>query len=195
VILAKVQISGDLGKVIFTNLCIIKYNFFFMAQLIEIGGFFQIDPGAPNPLVIAKNGTLYVLFYADSSMEYENYPQQRNEVYDTGIITLKFLGLHKFTFGLPGNETLHGHPYSIHGIESFGFYEVRNSDFIESLIEIESIHPYFEREKWDNLKHYVLTFHDDMLECIASDFEVEEEKTSHFHKGEIVLHRLMAEDF
>jgi hypothetical protein len=166
-----------------------------MTQLTKIEGLFQIDQGAPNPLVIAKNGILYVLFYADSSMEYENEPLQRNEVYDVGVVTLKFLGLHKFTFGLPGNETLHGHPYSVHAIESFGFYEVKNSDFIESLKEIESVHPYFESEKWKRLKHYVLTFHDDMLECIALGFEVEEEKISHLHKGEIVLHKLMVEDF
>ena len=108
---------------------------------------------------------------------------------------VKFKTYLKYSFGLPGNETIQGHPYSKLGMKSFSFYELRHSDFIESLQHIESVHPYFDPEKWKLYKHYILTFHDNMFECIAQDFEVRKENKSLHNQMSILLGELSLKHF
>ena len=71
-------------------------------------------------------------------------------------------------FGMPGNETIGGHPYSHLGMKSFSFYELKNSDLIK-----------------------ILTFHDNMFECVARNFECREEKTSIYNQVVDILNDIM----
>ncbi len=43
----------------------------------------------------------------------------------------------KYTLGIPSNETIQGHPYNKLGMMPYSFYELRNSDLIERLQEVE----------------------------------------------------------
>jgi hypothetical protein len=72
---------------------------------------------------------------------------------------------------MPGNETLPGHPYYPFGLASYGFYEMKDSDLIIKLKNIDSIHPYHKAATWKRYKHYILTFHENMFECIAIGYE------------------------
>ena len=153
-----------------------------------------MDRGAPSPTIISNDTELFISFYVDkptASLE----PQERNVIYDIGIIGIKFKLYLKYTFGLPGNETLQSHPYNKLGIRSFSFYELNNSNLIRELEGIDKMHPYYDAKKWRTYKHYVLTFHDNMFECIAKDFEIREENTSLYDQSVTILREISADQF
>lgn len=158
-------------------------------ELIEIKGLFEMDYGSPSPMIISNDSELFIAFYADKQSA-TNEPQERNTVYDTGIFALKFKSYLKYTFGLPGNETIQGHPYYKLGMKSFAFYELKGSDLIKQLENIEKVHPYYNHDKWKEYKHYILTFHDNMFECVAKEFEIREENVSIYHKATTMLNEL-----
>lgn len=158
-------------------------------ELTEIKGLFEMDLGSPSPTILSNDNELFIAFYADRESS-STIPQERNTVFDTGIVALKFKTYLKYTFGLPGAETIQGHPYSKLGMKSYSFYELKNSDFIKSLETIEKIHPYYDSTKWEKYKHYILTFHDNMFECIAQDFEIREENTSLYNQAGAILNEI-----
>ncbi|MGE8430272.1 MAG: hypothetical protein ACN6O7_20500 [Sphingobacterium sp.] len=156
-------------------------------ELIEIKDLFAIDYGAPSPTILSNDNELFIAFYAQNSNMYALQPTESNINYEQGIIALKFKMCIKYTFGMPGNETLHGHPYGKLGMESCSFYELRDSDFIKSQQEIEKVHSYYNEERWKTYKHYILTFHDNMFECIAQDFEIRHENRSLYSQASEML--------
>lgn len=163
-------------------------------ELIEIKGLFEMDFGSPSPTILSNDNNLFIAFYADKQSSLA-IPHERNTIYDTGIFALKFKFFLKYTFGMPGDETMHGHPYSKLGMEPYSFYELRNSDFIKSLQDIAKIHPYYDPEKWKLYKHFILTFHDNMFECIAQGFEIREENTSLYNQATVMLDELSVKHF
>jgi len=163
-------------------------------ELIEIKGLFEMDSGSPSPTILSNDNELFIAFYADKKRA-TSVPQERNPIYDTGIFALKFKGYLKFTFGLPGDETIQGHPYRKLGMKSYSFYELKKSDLIRSLQEIDKVHPRYNPEKWKMYKHYILTFHDNMFECIARDFEIREENISLYNQATVMLNELSVKHF
>ena len=85
---------------------------------------------------------------------------------------MKFENYLNFKFGTPNDEVIHGHPYYQLGLRSYSFFEICNSDWIAQIIEINSVHPRHSEELFTSYRHFVLTFHDSMFECIASDYQV-----------------------
>ena len=163
-------------------------------ELIEIKGLFEMDYGSPSPIIISNDNELFIAFYADrDSNSFE--PYERDTFLDTGIFALKFKIYLKYMFGLPSNETIQGHPYSKLGMKSFTFYELKNSPVIKELQEIEKIHPYYNSEKWKKYKHFIITFHDNMFECIAQDFEIRQKDTSLHNQAAIMLNELSTRNF
>lgn len=158
-------------------------------ELIEIKGLLEMDYGSPSPLIISNDSDLFLAFYANEESEISE-PQERNPIYDTGIFALKFKAYLKYIFGIPGNETIEGHPYSKLGMTSFSFYELKNSNLIKELQDIQKVHPYYDPEKWKAYKHYILTFHDNMFECVAENFEVSRENVSTYKHAIKILNEL-----
>lgn len=135
-------------------------------ELVEITGLFEIETGATMPAIISTDTELFVTFHVGRLNGLDSAQYDLN-------FTISFNGCIKYTFGSPGNETIEGHPYSRLGMSSYSFYELRNSDLIKSLQEIDNIHPNANHGKWKSYKHYILTFHDNMFECVAKSFEVQ----------------------
>ncbi|PWG78231.1 hypothetical protein [Pararcticibacter amylolyticus] len=154
-------------------------------RLVEIKGLFEMDAGAPSPLIISNDTELVVCFYVDNEVMTDL--SERNTGYEIGVVVIKFKGYLYYNFGLPGNETLRGHPYYKLGIKSFGFYELLDSDLINKLKQIEKVHPYYNAAKWDGFRHFILTFHDNMFECVSSEFDVIREEMSVYNKAYSVL--------
>lgn len=140
-----------------------------------------MEAGAPSPIVISNDTELVVYFYTDN--EDVTDLSERNTGYDTGVVVIRFKGYIYYNFGLPGNETLRGHPYYKLGMKSFGFYQLLDSDLINKLKQIEKVHPYYNAAKWDGYRHFILTFHDNMFECVSSGFDVTGEEMSVYHQA------------
>lgn len=119
---------------------------------------FIINDGYPSPKIISDSYNLYLNFKIDDEND--------------DSITLKFINYHIYKMGFPGNETLCYHPYSIYGVNTSDIYLIKDSKWINELKEIDKNHPYHNEAKWDSLNHYIITFHDDLFECIAKDFEI-----------------------
>jgi hypothetical protein len=163
-------------------------------ELIEIKGLFEIDYGAPSPTILSNDTKLYIAFYADRT-DNSTVLHERNEVYDTGIVALKFNRYINYRFGMPGNETIHGHPYSKLGMSSCSFYELKDSDYIKSLQDIDKVHRRYDAEEWRQYHHYILTFHDNMFECVAHNFEIREENTSLHSQVTTMVNELSSKKF
>ena len=150
------------------------YKFIDM-EIIELNMGFQINVGSPEPIIISNDNELFIAFYVDKQKAVSE-SQEQNSDNNTEVFIMRFKSFLKYTFGMPNNETIQGHPYSILGMESFAFYELKNSDLIEQLEDIDKIHPYYNSEKWKEYKHYILTFHDNMFECVAKKYETMEHR-------------------
>ena len=69
--------------------------------------------------------------------------------------------------GSPNDEVLNGHPLWGSGLEGYSAHEVKNSPWIRELMDINRVHDRFRESQWSDDRHFVLTFHDETLECIA----------------------------
>ncbi len=133
-------------------------------ELVEIKNVIKMDNGGASPMVVSNENQLYLIFYKDiSEQSYNNYDDR---------YIMKF-GLYlKYNFGIPNNESLYNHPYGKLGVESYSFYELKKSPLLEEMESIEKLHPYYNKSNWLGYKHYIITFHDSMFECIAKDFKL-----------------------
>ncbi len=158
-------------------------------DLIEFRGLFEMDTGAASPTVLSNENELFVIFYGDSRRQ-SDFPQEWNTVYDTGVFVLKFTNCLKHTFGMPGDETFRGYRYYAVGMRPYSFYELNVPDWIEELQAIDRAHPRFNPDKWPQYKHYIITFHDSMFECVAQGFEIREENASLYSQVGVLLNEL-----
>jgi hypothetical protein len=131
-------------------------------ELIKIKGVFKMDSGAPMPLVISNDDSLFVIF--------NNDVDPAVDLEDESKTVLKFNHYMKYKFGLPSDETLSGHPYYSLGLKPYSFFELKGSDFIVELMEVDSTHPNYTSSRWDSFRHFIITFHDNTFECVAKDF-------------------------
>jgi hypothetical protein len=84
------------------------------------------------------------------------------------------------TLGPPNDETLHGHRLAKKGLQPYGAFEVINSEWIRLLEQMNSVHHRHDRERFlEGKRHFIITFHDSVFECIACGYEVE------IHSGSI----------
>lgn len=161
-------------------------------KLVEIKNLFTIDYGAPSPLIIANDDELYLTFYiANEGYQHLDIPHQRSESNDIGICILKFKSYLKYTFGAPSNETIGGHPYYKLGMRSASFYELEGSDLVKQLQNIANVHPYYKPERWSLYKHYIVTFHDNMFECVAQEFVMELQNKTLNSQATVILEAIL----
>lgn len=74
-------------------------------------------------------------------------------------------------FGGPNDESLNGHGLASKGLVGYHLNEVHNSAWIEQVIRVNSVHPYHRDEPFRALRHFVLPFHDEMVEILARALE------------------------
>lgn len=137
-------------------------------KIVEIPDIFKMETGAPEPTLLASGSSLTISFYKDVGTNENVFP----------CYILRFKQVRYHSFGTPNDEALNGHPYYKLGLRSYSFYMIERSDLIEKLQSINSVHPYYNASKWSNLKHYIITFKEQMFECVASEYEIEEYENS-----------------
>ena len=137
-------------------------------KLTELNDIFTMDAGAPQQLLISneRDTTLMFLLDMDAYTNDEGFDDEEDKL----VGSLKFAGCIKISSGVPSNETLEGHPYFSAGLNSYRLYEVANSDLVQQLMAIQSIHPCYDATKWFNYKHFIINFHDSAFECVATKY-------------------------
>lgn len=145
-------------------------------QLNEIQSETLIIASTPLPVILSNEWDLFVAFYGIE----QNTDSIINEDTDEQILVFKFKKCSKYTFGIPGHETLHAHPYYKLGLNICRFYEVKDSDFLHQVETIKKSHPYYNPDSFKEFKHYIITFHDKMFECVSAGYEIlNREETQH----------------
>jgi hypothetical protein len=94
-------------------------------------------------------------------------PRIRDPQADHGISVVEFKRMTSIKIGFPNDEVLRGHPLWGSGLEFYSAHEVKNSPWITELMEVDRAHEHFDESQWTGRRHFMLTFHDETLECIA----------------------------
>ena len=133
------------------------------------------DTGAPLPHLIAGNRTFVVCQARDAGPHWDGTHVNVISPSDTEaspLLILEFEGCREVRMGGPNDEALWGHPLHGRGLEPYGASEVHNSAWIEQVRQINSVHPHHSDETFRRLKHYVLAFHDEMVETLCRSIRV-----------------------
>jgi hypothetical protein len=137
------------------------------AQPVDLG--VQWDADTPMPVLLSGLRT-FVAFYLsvrDPVADRTN-PRVRDPQADHGIGVVEFKKVTSIKIGSPNDEVLRGHPLWGSGLESCSAREVENSPWITELMEADRAHERFDEGRWSGRHHFILTFHDETLECVAN---------------------------
>ena len=147
-----------------------------------------MDVGAPCPLLITDEHSLRLIFYSNDENQIEL--RQRDNIYDQGIIELKFIRHNFFSFGPPNDEALNGHPYYELGLGYYSFYELLDSDLIAKISTYGRHHHFYNPNAYEKSHHYIITFKEQLFECVAHSFEVYKYNDSIYDRGLQALNQL-----
>jgi len=110
--------------------------------------------GAPVPFLLAEDGELILAYLVESEAD------------EAAVI--EFESVHAQYFGPPNDEALSGHPLYQRGLRFYCAYEVQNSSWIRALERMNRVHPKHRRGMFGRCRHFIFTFHDTTLECVAT---------------------------
>ncbi len=131
-------------------------------EVVPLAGVPDQSPGSPLPLVVADDVRLLLAYLVpEGGLD----PFDTNEQY--GIVEFQSPYVH--AFGPPSDETLHAHPLASRGLGRYGAYEVRRSSWVRRLEEFNRVHRRHDPKRFESLRHFVFTFHDNLFECVAKE--------------------------
>ncbi len=149
--------------------------------------------GAPMPQVFSNGRKVYLIYYIDKpdpELDGTNVTvisDKSDEIYPLALV--EFSG-HTFRFGIANEEVFSGLPLWGRGLVNYEAHIIENSSWITEIKKINKVHPYFNEKQWNDWKHYMLLFHDEILEVIAKDFKVETFNMSFEDLASIVIKRM-----
>src|SRR5918995_788660 len=98
-------------------------------QVEPLGGIPQCSAGAPDPVVMADEGSVVVAYYAAGKpIDWDT--ARPEDLGDEQVVVLRFEGVHSMMFGSPNDEALHGHPLADRGLDPYAAHRVVNSSWI-----------------------------------------------------------------
>ncbi len=86
---------------------------------------------------------------------------------------VEFRGCAAVKLGPPNDEVLRGHPLHGRGLDYYGAYVVANSRWLARADRDQSGPRPVRRGRWTSRRHFLFVFHDEIVEAIARDVEVE----------------------
>ena len=137
--------------------------------------------GAPMPQVFSNGHKTFLIYLIDEpdpnwdGTYVTSIDNTSDTVYPLALV--EFDG-GDFKFGIANDEVFSGLPLWDKGLKYYRAHIIDNSKWIEELKNINKVHPYYKEENWTNQKHYVLLFHDELLEVVAEDYKIEVFKTT-----------------
>lgn len=144
-------------------------------NVVEIPGFPQSSIGAPNPVVVSDEHTLVVAFYLQDTPEGWDGRDVRivgSQTNGEPLALVRFNRCYAYMFGPPNDEAISGHPLASRGLSPYGAYSIEESSWIKNLEQMNSVHPHHVSRFLKEFNHYILTFHDSTLECVAKSYDM-----------------------
>jgi len=138
--------------------------------------------GAPCPQLFSNGYKTYLIYYInepdpawDGSYTTMINPGEDN-VYPLALV--EFIHPHSHRFGIVNDEAAHGHPLYEKGLETYAAHIIENSSWISELKKIHRVHHRYSELHWSKRNHFLLFFHDEILEVIADDYKIETYKST-----------------
>jgi hypothetical protein len=135
------------------------------------------SPGAPCPHVVAGTKTFLVYIVHDVDPNWDGSTSRMVDTSAAGKERLAVVEFHRcygHRFGGPNDEVWRGHPLYGKGLDFYGAHVVANSQWIAVERATNKVHPHFRADRWDRLQHFLLLFHDQIFECLAEGYAIEE---------------------
>jgi hypothetical protein len=157
-------------------------------RVIELDGIPKPVTGTPEPIVVADEQAVVVSYMT----EYPDPPRD-----SPTFCSVRFHLAYTHLFGAPNDEALEGHPLWNRGLGHYGVFRVDQSSLIRRLAVMNSVHKRHSYSTFDELAHYIVTFHDSTFECVARSYETVIEKTAwdkRYEKAVELLHRVPPSD-
>lgn len=133
--------------------------------------------GAPLPHLLTSGHRTFVAFYLEEpDPEWDGTYVRVIDPTDkepASLALAEFKGCAAVKLGPPNDEVLHGHPLYGRGLNGYRAYVVENSRWLGELVEINRVHDQFNPRAWEDLRHFFFVFHDETVDAIARDVEVE----------------------
>jgi hypothetical protein len=137
----------------------------------------QSSVGAPLPVVLASEQSLFVAFYVerrDPDWDGTTCKVVSPDTDDQTVAVARFECAIAHFFGPPNDEAFSGHPLAKRGLSPYGAFEVLSSSWIRTLERMNSVHPFHRPEPFAFCRHFILTFHDSIFECVARRFSIDQ---------------------
>lgn len=128
--------------------------------------------GAPEPLVLANEGTLVVAYMAGKPSTGRPDGSGLPSAAEAATIVV-FRNCYASHFGPPNDEVFAAHPLADRGLRPYGAFEVENSSWLAGLERRNRAHPRHDPRGFEQMRHLVWTFHDSVLECGALSYAVQ----------------------
>jgi hypothetical protein len=125
--------------------------------------------GAPVPLVLADENTLVVTYFTAKPLtgqaDGSGVPPA-----DEAAAFVVFRQCYASHFGPPNDEAFASHPLADRGLRPYGAFEVESSSWLRGFEIRNRAHPRHDPLFFQQLRHWVWTFHDSVLECAARSY-------------------------
>jgi hypothetical protein len=125
----------------------------------------------PAPLVLADENTL-VLTYTPARTATGKVDGSGPPSADDTAVIVVFRQCYATHFGFPHDEAFASHPLAGRGLSPCGAFEVESSTWVRGLEMRNRGHPRHDPELFQQLRHWVWTFHESVLECAAVSYAV-----------------------
>ena len=117
--------------------------------------------GAPEPVVLSSEHRAFVVF-----------DQPESDQQSDGCTAVEFVRCIAVLSGFPNDEALHGHRLWGKGLGFYQVHEVLDSSWLAQVRDVERHHHRAPAMPMNEVRHYVLTFHDSTVEALAHDLIV-----------------------
>lgn len=146
-------------------------------KVVFLEDFPQSSVGAPCPAVIATEHSLVLIFFLQ--VKDPNWDGKTVRVVSINsakepcaVVHFESHTIH--SLGPPNDEAFGGHRLAEKGLQPYGAFEVINSGWIKQLEKMNSVHSCHDRERFlKGKRHFIVTFHDSVFECVAHSYRVE----------------------
>jgi len=145
-------------------------------RVVELEGFPQSSVGAPCPWVLSDEFVTVVAFYVEEKDPEWDGTTVRVVNADSGgekVAIVRFESCYASLFGPPNDEAFSGHPLARKGLRPYSAIVVDNSSWVRGLERMNAVHPDHRPEAFKDRKHFILSFHDSVFECVAKRYDVE----------------------
>ena len=134
----------------------------------------QSSVGAPCPLVMQDELTAVVAYYIEApepgwTGETVRVVDPESSAEPAALV--RFRGVCAAMFGPPNDEAFRGHPLAARGLRPYSAAEIHDSSWVRGLERMNSVHPHHRPERYAELRHFVLAFHDSTFECVARGYD------------------------